>query len=311
MDFRTLRYFVTVAQELNFTKAAAKLQMSQPPLSNAIRDMENDLGVSLFVRGKRHLQLTDAGRLLLQRATQILELGEKTRSDMEAYGKELTGRLFLGSVDGRAQFLAAGWITGFREEYPKVTFDLTNGSSDDVIDRLYKGLADLAIVAAPYDTEHLEGFAVGREPWVAIMSKDHPLAKKEGNTVTLKEISRENLIIPQRKSRIESIDRWFREIGTEINTVCTLSNYQDAVAMAHHNAGICIFPKTTDTPSPEIVAKTIISPAKFAEYYLVYPKDRPLENLPSVFVEFVKDMIEESGEKENSSYRIPEGADIL
>ena len=197
MDFRVLRYFITVAQELNFTKAAAKLQMSQPPLSNAIRDLENDLGVSLFVRGKRHLQLTEAGRLLMQRAVQIMELAEKTRSDLTAYGKELTGRLFLGTVDGRAQFLAAGWITGFREEYPKVTFDLTNGSSDDVIDRLYKGLADLAFVAAPYDSEHLEGFAVGREPWIALMSENHPLALAPGEYVTLGEIAKENLIIPQ------------------------------------------------------------------------------------------------------------------
>ena len=311
MDFRTLRYFVTVAQELNFTRAAAKLQMSQPPLSSAIRDMENDLGVPLFVRGKRRLQLTDAGRLLLQRATQILELGEKTRSDLAAYGKELTGRLFLGSVDGRAQFLAAEWITGFRERYSKVTFDLTNGSSDDVIDRLYKGLADLAFVAAPYDTEHLEGFAVGREPWVAIMSEKNPLAKKPGDTVSLGEIAKENLIIPQRKSRIESIDRWFREIGEEVNAVCTLSNYQDAVAMAHHDAGICIFPKTTDTPAPGIIAKTIVNPAKYAEYYLVYLKDRPLESLSSVFVDYVREQIGSEGGRESRSYFVPEDADIL
>ncbi|MBQ6469580.1 MAG: LysR family transcriptional regulator [Lachnospiraceae bacterium] len=309
MDFRVLRYFITVAQELNFTKAAAKLQMSQPPLSNAIRDLENDLGVSLFVRGKRHLQLTEAGRLLMQRAVQIMELAEKTRSDLTAYGKELTGRLFLGTVDGRAQFLAAGWITGFREEYPKVTFDLTNGSSDDVIDRLYKGLADLAFVAAPYDSEHLEGFAVGREPWIALMSENHPLALAPGEYVTLGEIAKENLIIPQRKSRIESIERWFREIGEEVNAVCTLSNYQDAVAMAQHNAGICIFPETTDTPAPGTVAKTIVDPAKYAEYYLVYLKDRPLENLSAVFVDFVSDSL--AVDKVRSFCQIPEGADIL
>ena len=311
MDFRTLRYFITVAQELNFTRAAAKLQMSQPPLSNAIREMENDLGVTLFIRGKRHLQLTDAGRLLMQRAVQILELAEKTRSDLAVYGKELTGRLFLGSVDGRAQYLAAGWITGFREEFPKVTFDLTNGSSDDVIDRLYKGLADLAFVAAPYDSEHLEGFAVGREPWVALMSKKHPLASKPGDTVTLEEIAKENLIIPQRKSRIESIERWFREIGQEVNAVCTLSNYQDAVAMAQHNAGICIFPETTHTPAPEIVAKTIIDPAKYAEYYLVCLKDRPLGNLAGFFVDYVRDCMEAEEADGNGSSHIPEGAGLL
>ena len=305
---------MTVAQELNFTKAAQKLQMSQPPLSNTIREMEADLGVQLFIRGKRHLQLTDAGRLLMQRSAQILELADKTRSDLTAFGKELTGRLFIGSVDGRAQFLAARWIAGFREEYPRVTFDMTNGSSDDVIDRLYKGLADLAFVAAPYDTEHLAGFAVGRDPWIALMSERHPLAQKECDTVTLKEISKEPLIIPQRKSRIESIEQWFREIGSEMNAVCTLSNYQDAVAMAENNAGICIFPRTTKATAPGVVAKTIVEPAKYAEYVLVYPKGRRLENLPGIFIEYVRDDLEAGGgmeQPEDMAFRIPDGADIL
>ena len=82
MDFRVLQYFVTVAQELNFTRAAEKLQMSQPPLSNQIRALEEELGVQLFIRGKRRLTLTDAGTLLFQRSVQMLELAEKTRRDI-------------------------------------------------------------------------------------------------------------------------------------------------------------------------------------------------------------------------------------
>ena len=86
MDFRVLQYFVTVAQELNFTRAAEKLQMSQPPLSNQIRALEEELGVQLFIRGKRRLTLTDAGTLLFQRSVQMLELAEKTRRDISCLG---------------------------------------------------------------------------------------------------------------------------------------------------------------------------------------------------------------------------------
>ena len=80
MDFRSLQYFIAVAQELNFTRAAEKLQMSQPPLSSQIKALEEELGVQLFIRGKRRLTLTEAGTLLLQRAVQMMELSEKTEA---------------------------------------------------------------------------------------------------------------------------------------------------------------------------------------------------------------------------------------
>ena len=316
MDFRTQRYFVTVAEELNFTRAAEKLQMSQPPLSNTIRELEEDLGVQLFIRGKRHLQLTEAGRVLLQRSRQMLELAEKTREELRTYGEELSGRLFIATVDGRAPHLAARWITGFREEYPGVTFDLTNGSSDEVIERLLRGLADLAIIAAPYDSEHLLGIPVGREPWAAIIPKDHPLARLEGSTVTLRQLSGQNLIIPQRKSRIDAIEHWFAENGAELTAICTLSNYEDAVAMAEHGAGISIFPMTTRHTSPEVVSKIITEPAKYVEYVLVSPKFRKLAGAAEAFVDFVRDDIEErqrltGGSGQDDPFFIPEGADIL
>ena len=180
MDFRSLQYFIAVAQELNFTRAAEKLQMSQPPLSSQIKALEEELGVQLFIRGKRRLTLTEAGTLLLQRAVQMMELSEKTRRDLSSLGNELSGTICLGMVEGRAPYLAARWIAGFQEEYPLVRYELWNGSSDDVLDQLHRGLADLAVIAAPYDIEHLDGFSVGREPWVAIISRSHPLAAVPG-----------------------------------------------------------------------------------------------------------------------------------
>ena len=89
----------------------------------------------------------------------------------------MSGTIYLAMVEGRAPYLTARWIAGFREEFPLVRYSLWNGSGDDVLDRLRKGLADLAVIAAPYDTEHLAGFPAGREPWVAIIPRSHPLAQ--------------------------------------------------------------------------------------------------------------------------------------
>ena len=317
MELRTLRYFVVTAQELNITRAAAKLNMSQPPLSNQIKSLEEELGARLFIRGKRHLQLTPEGNLLYRRASQILELTEKTRAEFEALGKGVSGTICLSMVEGRAPFLAARWIAGFRDEYPLVRYSLWNGSGDEVLDRLQRGLADLALVAAPYDTEHLTGILVGGEPWVAIIPREHPLAKKEGNEIPLSDLAGEPLIVPSRKSRIEAIHRWFGEAGLEPDILCEMSNYMDAVALTEQNVGISIFPQTTYTKNDLVVSKVITGPAKKAEYVLVRRRDETPSPLVREFIRYVQDFLD--GDLIHTprfhvrewEYELPEGVDNL
>ena len=115
MELRTLRYFIVVAQEKNITRAAELLNMSQPPLSSQMRNLEEELGVQLFVRGKRHLTLTAEGEVLLRRARQILDMEEKTVQEIVSMRNSMSGTLHLALVEGRAPYLAARWIAGFRE----------------------------------------------------------------------------------------------------------------------------------------------------------------------------------------------------
>ena len=293
MELRTLHYFTVVAQELNITRAAEKLNMSQPPLSNQIKALEEELGVQLFIRGKRHLVLTEEGGLLLRRAVQIQELADKTRQEIASLREGMTGTIYLSMVEGRAPFLAAQWIAGFREEFPLVRYNLWNGSSDDVLDRLRKGLADLAVIAAPYDTEHLEGFPVGQEPWAAMLHPDHPLAKEPGDTVLLSSLVGESLIVPSRKSRIESIRRWFGEIGAEPEILCEMSNYMDAVALTSQGVGVSIFPQTVGVSNGLVVSKVVTQPARQVEYILVWNKGQAPSGLTREFIHYVQDCLEE------------------
>ena len=108
MELRQLRYFLAVAQELNITRAAERLNMSQPPLSNQIRALEEELGVTLFVRGKRRLTLTEEGSFLLQRAAQLLDLEDKTRQELTTMKDGISGTLCLGMVEGRTPYLCGG-----------------------------------------------------------------------------------------------------------------------------------------------------------------------------------------------------------
>ena len=293
MELRTLRYFTVVARELNITRAAEKLNMSQPPLSNQIKALEEELGVQLFIRGKRHLELTEEGALLLRRAVQMQELADKTRQELASLREGMTGTVYLSMVEGRAPFLAAQWIAGFREEFPLVRYNLWNGSSDDVLDRLRKGLADLAVIAAPYDTEHLEGFSVGQEPWTAMFHPDHPLAKEPGEAIPLSSLVGEPLIVPSRKSRIESIRRWFGEIGAEPQILCEMSNYMDAAALSSQGVGVSIFPQTVGVSNGLVVSKVVTQPARQAEYILVWNKGQAPTGLTREFIHYVQDCLEE------------------
>ena len=289
MELRTLRYFIVVAQEKNITRAAELLNMSQPPLSSQMRNLEEELGVQLFIRGKRHLTLTAEGEVLLRRARQILDMEEKTVQEIVSMRNSMSGTLHLALVEGRAPYLAARWIAGFREEFPLVHYNLWNGSGDDVLERLHKGLADLAIIATPYDNENVEGFSVEREPWTALIPRKHPLAKSSENEIPLKCLVGQPLIVPSRKSRIQAIRRWFDEIGEEPDILCEMSNYIDAVALTEQGVGISIFPQTTYTPNDLLIAKPITDPPHQVEYALVWSRQQSLTELAEEFRNFVQD----------------------
>ena len=304
MDLRSLHYFVVVAEELNITRAAERLNMSQPPLSSQIKGLEEELGVQLFVRGKRHLTITDAGAHLYRRARQILELSDQTQLELQSMDG-LSGNLHISLVEGRAPYLLARWIAGFHSEFPQVTVHLWNGGGDEVLERLYRGLADLALVAAPYNAEQLDGFAVGREPWVAMLSVQHPLAQEEGDFLPLKKLVGQSLYIPSRRSRADAVRAWFAELGEEPIIAGNLSNYIDAVALAEQNAGICIFPMTTYTENELVVKKIITESARQVEYALVWNRSVRRSELAEEFINFVRDCMEEE-RRGTQPYRMPE-----
>lgn len=116
MDLRALHYFVIVAEERNITRAAERLNMSQPPLSAQLKGLEDELGVQLFIRGKRHLTITDAGTHLYRRARQILELANQTAQELRSL-EGLSGNLNISLVEGRAPFSSRAGSPGFTPNF--------------------------------------------------------------------------------------------------------------------------------------------------------------------------------------------------
>ena len=288
MDIRTLSYFVIIAEELNITKAAEKLCMSQPPLSSQMKALEEELDTVLFIRGKRHLQLTESGKLLYRHAKEILSLVNKTSEEIRAMGKGMRGKISIGLVEGSAPIIAASWIEKFVANYNNVEFLVVDGNSDELIAKLRSGLIDMAVITSPCDNTLLNSFKVGQEKMTAFMSKDNPLAALPGNTIDLSMLKDKPLIIPSRESMNRMITKWFKEIHAEPHIVCRMDNYLDVAALAGRNIGISLFPKTSYILNEQLVAKEIINPERYVEYLFVWLKNKPLSLLDEAFIDHVK-----------------------
>ncbi len=299
MELRHLRYFLMVAEELSFTRAAQRLQMAQPPLSRQIQTLEEELGAPLFIRGGKRLRLTEEGALLRQRAQQILTLVDKTCGELAQRRSGLTGTLYISSVEGRGPFLVAEWIAGFQKQYPGVSYNLWNGNSDDVANRIEQGLSDMAVIMTPYDTEGLGGFPVFREPWIAMLPKDHPLAQQTTETIPLSMLAGEELILPSRRSRVREIRSWFSQIGAEPTIRCEIAHVMNAYELTELGVGISIFPASaaSTAESGRIAVRRIVEPSIEASYALVWNQDRPLSQLAQRFVDFIRAQTPEDMEK--------------
>ena len=141
MEFRTLKYFLTVAREENITRAAALLHLTQPTLSRQLMQLEEELGVKLFRRSQHHIVLTEAGMLLRRRAQEIVELAEKTARELRP-AEEVTGRISIGSGDLRSMTYLAKLLAAFHRQHPRVQYEIYSGDSDGIKERIEQGLLD-------------------------------------------------------------------------------------------------------------------------------------------------------------------------
>lgn len=180
MDIRVLRYFLTVAREESFSRAAEALFLSQPTLSRQIKDMEEELGVTLFIRTNRNVILTKEGMRLRKRAQEIVDLMDKTREEFSDLEEEISGDVYIGSGETHVMRQIARIAIAVQREHPGVHYHLYSGNADDVTERLDKGLLDFGVVIEPADIHKYDSLKIpGRDTWGLLMQKAHPLSSRE------------------------------------------------------------------------------------------------------------------------------------
>lgn len=247
MDIRVLRYFLTVAREESFSHAAEKLFLSQPTLSRQIKDMEEELGVALFIRTNRNVILTKEGLRLRKRAQEIVELMDKTQEEFMNLEEEISGDVYIGGGETHLMREIAKIALSLQEEHPDIRYHLHSGNAEDVSERLDKGLLDFGIVSDPADIRKYDFMRIpGHNIWGLLMPKDHPLAERQA--VSPKDLEGVPLIISRQNLVPGALSTW---LGKNIDTMKVVGTYNlifNAALMVEQGLGCAIaFDQLVDT----------------------------------------------------------------
>ena len=173
-----MRYFVAVADEGSFSRAAAKVRVAQPSLSQQIRKLEAEVGQPLFDRLPRSVVLTEAGRCFIDYARQILASIGDARRCVDELKDEVAGRLAVGAIPTIAPYVLPELVVTFQKHYPEVTLEIIEDVTDGITRRIEAGELDVALASTCQQSPTLRRESLGNEPLLALVPEGHPLAKK-------------------------------------------------------------------------------------------------------------------------------------
>jgi DNA-binding transcriptional LysR family regulator len=274
MELRHLQYFVAVAEELNFTRAAARLGITQPSLSSQIRQLETEMGTPLFRRETRGVEFTDAGKLMFEEARVILAEVERAKTDVARRARGETGRINIGAA-GATYFhpLIPTIIREFRQQHPDVVLSPEESNTSLLLARLRAGAIDLAFVRPPLsDTDGLKLEPLVKEPVLMVLPAAHPLAGAK--SVPLSALAHERIVLFTRTINppvYDSILESFSRAGFSPDLAQEAPQVASAIPMVAAGFGVTLVPQSMSRLRPEgVVFVPVEGPALLAEIDLVY-----------------------------------------
>ncbi|GAB3453515.1 LysR family transcriptional regulator [Massilia terrae] len=245
MELRHLRYFVAVAEEKNFTRAAARLHIAQPPLSRQIQQLEEDLGVALIEKGSRPLRLTEAGQFLLAHAKPLLDQVRELRAMTQRVGK-LERTLSIGFVASTLYGQLPEIVRRYRERYPQVEVTLHEMTTVEQLKALKEGRIDVGFGRLKSEDPSIRRILLREERMMVAMSPGHRLAEREGS-VRLTELVHERLLVYPKAPRPSFADQVlavFSEANLAPDQVTEVRELQIAIGLVAAGQGISIVPQS-------------------------------------------------------------------
>lgn len=287
MELRTLRYFLAAAQEENITRAADILHVTQPTLSRQMMDLERELGVTLMLRGKNGLTLTDDGIFLRQRAQEIVELADRLEKSFAERQNDISGMVVIGASEVVGSQTLAKLMKEFSEKYPAVQFTLYNETVDSIKERLDKGLVDIGLLLEPIDVTKYDYIRLDRQDtWGLLVREDHPLAEKA--SLTAQDVASCPLLLPLRENIRVEILHWLGREEKELRIPLFYTLLSNAALLVAEGLG-CAFcmDGALATRSDPRLRFIPLEPRRMTHSVLVWKKNNLFSPAASLFIQAI------------------------
>jgi DNA-binding transcriptional LysR family regulator len=291
MELRQLRYLVALAEELNFTRAAASEHIAQPALSQQIRRLEDELGLALVERTTRHVSLTDAGELLVVRARRVLAELESAQTELEALRGMYTGHVTIGAMHTMGPIDLSLVLARFHELHPDVGLTVRENSSEELAEMLRVDEIDLAFLSV---TERVEAHGLGlyqlvSEELVVLLPPDHALAGRP--QVRMAELSGEQFISFREGARLrELLLAAARDAHFEPRVTLESNESQRIRRLVSRGLGVAILPRSDAVgPGADVAMVTLVDPSLRRDITLAWREGRRHAPAARAFLELARE----------------------
>ncbi len=282
MELRVLQYFLAVAREQNISAAAQALHLTQPTLSRQLRDLEEELGKPLMIRGSRKITLTEDGMLLRKRAEEILDLVGRTEKEIAQSDESISGDIYIGTgeTDGIRQIVKTA--RQLQKSYPGILFHIVSGDAVDVCERLDKGLLDFGILLGDIDKVKYNYMELPmKDTWGVLMQRSSPLAEKDA--VSPQDLWDKPLILSRQVDNKSGLYRWLKKEPSELHTVATYNLIYNASLMVDEGMGYAFtLDKLVNTTGSSLCFRPL-KPRLELGMYLVWKKSQTFSRAMELF----------------------------
>ena len=289
MELRVLKYFLAVTREENITAAAEKLHITQPTLSKQLMDLEDELGKKLFIRGKRKITLTEEGIFLKKRAAEIVELANKTESEIKMQDDIVGGEIYIGGGETESMHFIAQTIKNLTIKYPQIRFHMFSGNGEDVEERLDKGLIDFGVFVGltdlkKYNYLKLKSF----DTWGLLMRKGCPLAQNK--TISPKDIDKIPILCSRQALIQNELAGWLGYSFDKLNIIGTYNLIYNASVMVDEGIGcaLAIDGLINTTGNSRLCFRPLESEIK-ADTIIAWKKHKAFSKSAEKFLEYLQD----------------------
>ena len=280
MEFRVLQYFLAVTREGSISAAAQSLNLSQPSLSRQLKDLEDELGAKLFIRGNRRIELTEEGLILRKRAGEIMQLVELTESEISEVKNNISGTLSIGAGESLSMHRITEVFRRLKENYPDIRLNVVSGDTEDLKDRLDRGLLDFALIFTDFDRNAYHHLTLEeKEIFGVIMRRDDALAEKE--YITVKDLYDKPLIV----SRANGLDIFSGSQARKLQVAATYNLLYNASLMVEDGIGVAIsFDGLVDTSENSSLCFRPLYPEISVSPSLIWKRHQKLSIISQLFI---------------------------